>query len=193
MRAIPQPQQEQLLAIARSTSQAALAKLPQPNVSQPTITGEYGGAFVTLYVAGELRGCVGSFATTNDLASTIRDITLCSLEDKRFADHRVSFDDLPNLTIEISVLSPLSPATDSSSIIIGEHGIVVRKGKRQGCFLPKVAVERGWDPEMFLTQVCAMKADLPPKAWLEPDVEIFTFTSQVFSSPKTSDSGNARS
>ncbi len=185
MRAITQLQQQQLLAIARPTAQTAIAQLPQPDSPQSTIPGQYGGAFVTLRVAGKLRGCVGSFATTNDLAATIRDMTLSSLKDKRFADCPVLADELGQLIIEISVLSPLNRVADPGLIVIGEHGIMVRKGKKQGCFLPRVAVEQGWDMETFLTQACTMKANLPPKSWLEPDTEIFTFTSQVFSESAT--------
>jgi len=191
MHTLTQLQQAQLLAIARSTAQVAIAKLSQQTTPQPEIAGEYGGAFVTLWVADKLRGCVGSFAMTTDIMLTIRDITLSSLKDKRFADRRISIDDWHQLVIEISILSPLSRVAGPSGIVIGKHGIVVRKGKRQGCFLPKVAVERNWDAETFLTQACSLKASLTPKAWLEPDTEIFTFTAQVFSESNPCDTGDA--
>ncbi len=187
---IPQPQQQQLLAVARSTIRAAIAKSPPSTSELPKITGEYGGAFVTLWVTGELRGCVGYFATTNDLVSTVRALTISSWQDQRFAGRRVTVGELDQLVIEISLLSLLTRIDTPRSIVIGKHGIVVRKGKQQGCFLPKVAVERGWDAETFLTQACSMKANLPPQAWHEKETDIFTFTAQVFSESQAFESDN---
>lgn len=90
-------------------------------------------------------------------------------------------DELQDLEIEISVLSEpeLLASHDPEGIRPGRHGIVVRRGRRQGLLLPQVAVEHGWDAEAFLAAACR-KAGLPREAWRTPDCDLFVFQAVVF-------------
>jgi uncharacterized protein (TIGR00296 family) len=86
---------------------------------------------------------------------------------------------LPELEYEISVLSPLRRVTDIKQIKVGEHGLVMRRGDREGLLLPQVPVEQHWDRTTFLEQTC-IKANLPANAWKDEDTDIFMFTALVF-------------
>jgi len=146
----------------------------------PKFPGRFGGAFVTFYNGMRLRGCVGTFAPTEDIAETVEQVTIASLADPRFEDDRITAEELPRLDIEVSILSDLVPADDALSLTVGLHGVKVVMGKRAGCFLPKVAVERGWSAEEFLSFCCAMKAGLPSDAWRNPECEVFLFKADAF-------------
>jgi uncharacterized protein (TIGR00296 family) len=89
----------------------------------------------------------------------------------------VTKEEVADLRIEISILTPLSPIRPED-VTVGVHGLQIRKGTNRGLLLPQVAFEHGWDRQMFLSQVCR-KADLPPDAWKE-DAELSSFTAEVF-------------
>lgn len=148
--------------------------------SSPVIEGRYGGAFVTFWSGDCLRGCVGRFGTTENLVGTVKEVTRQSLTDSRFRTNPISKEELQNLRIEISVLSDLAPLEPPDSLVCGTHGILIRKGHRSGCFLPKVATERGWTAEEFLSNCCTMKAGLPADAWRHIETEVSAFTAEVF-------------
>jgi len=128
-----------------------------------------------------LRGCVGQFLATTDIAKTVETVTRASLNDARFRQDPITASELQDLTIEISILSDPVSTDDPLGLTPGLHGIIVRRGDRSGCFLPKVATERGWSAEMFLNHCCTMKAGLPADAWRGPDTEVLLFTAEVFS------------
>lgn len=176
-----QAQQRQLLGFARHTAYRALGENERTPHEKPVIEGRFGGAFVTFWKGKTLRGCVGTFVPTTDIASTVAEMTRASLEDHRFAANPISAAELANLELEVSILSDATPTDDPSSLTPGVHGIMVRRGGQSGCFLPKVASERGWSAEAFLSNCCVMKAGLPADAWRKPDTEVLLFTAQVFS------------
>jgi AmmeMemoRadiSam system protein A len=99
-------------------------------------------------------------------------------EDYRF--ERVSPEEVPGITLEISVLSPLERTTDASEVEVGRHGLYVVRGQRRGLLLPQVATDWGWDRETFLAQTC-VKAGLDEDAWRDPATTIYLFQAQVFS------------
>jgi AmmeMemoRadiSam system protein A len=101
--------------------------------------------------------------------------------DPRFTLDPITPDELDELTVEISVLSPLEPTDEPEKLNVGEHGIYIVSGRRAGCFLPEVATQMGWSPEQFLSQCCASKAGLPGDAWRHPDTTVYLFTSEKFS------------
>ena len=103
--------------------------------------------------------------------------------DARFFDNQITPDDLPNLDIEISVLSPLKKTADPLSLRLGVDGIYIKKGHLSGCFLPQVAEETGWSKEEFLSYCCSHKAGLPEDAWRDPKTEVFLFSAEVFGAP----------
>jgi AmmeMemoRadiSam system protein A len=139
------------------------------------------GAFVTLHLRGELKGCIGQILPTgNPLWEVVREMAIaaCS-EDNRFSP--VEEDDLEDLEYEISVLSEPVLIDDWRKINLGVDGVIVKKGTRSGVFLPQVAKETGWTKEELLRHLCSDKAGLLPDAYKnDPQVRIFMFTAEVF-------------
>ena len=136
------------------------------------------GAFVTLTVDGELRGCVGYPLPVKPLDETIIEMAVAAAsQDTRFEP--LAADELKKLKIEISVLGLPKPAGRPEEVQVGCHGIIVSKGFHRGLLLPQVPVEHGWDRETYLCHGC-LKAGLPPDAW-KKGAEIEVFTAQVFS------------
>lgn len=170
-----------MLQLARDTLQAKLTGQPLPDVAPfESVDVPHAGAFVTLRNRGRLRGCIGTFSPQGTLPETIRDMARAACDDPRFFADPVGLDELAELGIEISVLSPLTPTDDPLSLELGKHGIYIRRGMAGGCFLPQVATELGWDKETFLSQCCRGKAGLEPDAWKDPDTEVLLFTAEVF-------------
>jgi AmmeMemoRadiSam system protein A len=100
-----------------------------------------------------------------------------ALCDPRFAP--VVPDEVPDLEIEISVLSELSPIA-AEAIEAGKHGVLVVRDSRRALLLPQVAEERRWSADRFLSETC-LKAGLTSQAWREPETRLFGFTVEVFS------------
>ena len=136
------------------------------------------GVFVTIKERGRLRGCLGTLACLDGLD---REVARCARdaasEDPRFP--AVSPDEIPELSLEISVLGPLEEIeARPGAFTIGVHGLVVEQGVQRGLLLPQVATEWGWDAEQFLRQTC-VKAGLPPDAWRN-GARVFRFAAEVF-------------
>lgn len=135
------------------------------------------GAFVTLTVNGELRGCIGYPLPVKPLDETIIEMAVAAAtQDSRFDPLAPA--ELERLKIEISVLGLPEPA-DPGQVEVGRHGIIVSKGYHKGLLLPQVPGEYGWDRETFLSHGC-LKAGLPPDEW-KKGAAIEVFTAQVFS------------
>ncbi len=138
---------------------------------------ELRGAFVTLKRKGQLRGCIGYIEAVKPLWQTIVDCTGSSARnDYRFPP--VEPEELPEIHIEISVLTPRETIDDVSAIEVGRHGILLTKGVCRGLLLPQVAVEYGWDREQFLRHTCR-KAGLPEDSW-KKGARIEIFSADVF-------------
>jgi AmmeMemoRadiSam system protein A len=148
------------------------APAPDTALSQPA------GCFVSLHElrSHRLRGCVGRLEATAALWETLRAVAGNVLQDPRFADHRVTPRELPELEIEISVLSPLRPAPGPLDFDPATDGLYLTCGQRAGCFLPQVARETGWGREHLLDRLCAEKMGLPPGTWRDPRSKLFLFT-----------------
>jgi AmmeMemoRadiSam system protein A len=179
--------QETLLLIARTTLEQHL-KGETPIVSPP----EYvelqvpdHGVFVSLHRKEQLRGCLGCFSAPGPLWQTVMEFSMASASDSRFVYDPVTFGELCQLQIEISVLSPLRRIKDYKEAILGEHGIVVEKGAMRGVFLPQVATETGWTLEEFWSQCCSLKTGLGPDAYKDSSVVLSIFDAQVFSEKPT--------
>lgn len=177
----PHEVQRRLLRSARAVVCEALGVEPAPSDAAPPLAGSCHGLFVTLTVAGKLRGCIGTFAPTDDVEDMVRNMAQSALRDPRFQHCPVTMTDLPRLTIEISILSGPQPAADPLALVPGVHGIIIRRGTRSGCFLPRVPVDRGWTMEEALSQCCSMKAGLPANAWKTGEAEVWRFTAIAFS------------
>ncbi|MBU4134682.1 AmmeMemoRadiSam system protein B [bacterium] len=169
-----------LLKIARKTVTDFVKRgaAPEFNIESDRLK-EVQGAFVTLKTGDKLRGCIGNIVGTKPLWQIVRDMAVeASSRDPRFPP--VTKDELVNIKIEISVLTPLQKVTPDD-IVIGRDGVIVRKGLRQGVYLPQVADETGWSKEEFMNSLCKHKAGLSEEAWKEDDTDIFTFQADVFS------------
>lgn len=173
-------EKEKLLKIARRTLETYLATKNKPDFRiEDEILKEKRGTFVTLHKNDKLRGCIGNMVGQKALWETVRDMVIESaLNDSRFSP--VTKEELNQIDIEISVLTPLERVDDVEKIIMGKHGVIIKKGFRQGVFLPQVADETGWSREEFLSALCSHKAGLPADAWKDKDVEIYIFSAQVF-------------
>lgn len=137
------------------------------------------GAFVTIHKGGRLRGCIGYVDPLKPLYQTVRECALAAaLHDPRFDP--VTADELPELRVEISVLSPLQDIS-IDQLEIGRHGLLVSQGFQRGLLLPQVAVEWEWDRDRFLEEAC-LKAGLPPGAWRQ-GARIQAFTARIFGEP----------
>lgn len=136
------------------------------------------GAFVTLHVDGELRGCVGYPVPVKPLDETIIEMAVAAAtQDARFEPLAAA--EMPRLKIEVSVLGLPEPVADPGRVEVGRHGIIVSKGKYRGLLLPQVPIEQRWDRETYLAHGC-LKAGLPPEEW-KKGAKIEVFTAQVFS------------
>jgi AmmeMemoRadiSam system protein A len=141
------------------------------------------GAFVSLHIDGNLRGCIGYITAHKPLIETVREMA-CSaaFQDPRFSP--LEADEMPETEIEISVLSPFQKISAVTDIEVGVHGILVRQGPQSGLLLPQVASEYGWNRDEFLSHTCR-KAGLPPNAWRKSGLEIEVFSAIVFSEKET--------
>lgn len=144
------------------------------------VARELRGVFVSLHErAGDLRGCIGHLAGDRPLGEVIRQVAVsASRSDPRFPP--VTREELPDLHIEISVLSELTRRESAylSGLVIGRDGVLVRRGPAQAVLLPQVATEQGFGPEAFLNAVCH-KAGLAPESWRDSATEVYTFTADV--------------
>jgi AmmeMemoRadiSam system protein A len=145
---------------------------------ESSILKENRGAFVTLQKKGQLRGCIGYIEGHGPLYRTIEEMAeAAAFRDPRFTP--VKENELPDLEIEISVLTPLRKIQDVNEIQVGKHGIYIKKDWYSGLLLPQVATEYGWDRQTFLEHTC-QKAGLPSNAWKDKGTEIYIFSADIF-------------
>lgn len=139
------------------------------------------GVFITLHVAGKLRGCIGVIQPKEPLGESIsRCAFSAAVEDPRFPP--IQPEELSKLEIEISLLSPLV-TIQPNQIEIGRHGLLVEQGFRRGLLLPQVAVEHHLEREEFLAETCH-KAGLPVDSWKKADTRIYGFTCEIVAEEK---------
>ena len=171
-------QRRLLLRIAHLAIEAVLENriMPDAPPDSPQLA-EPRGVFTTLYLHRELRGCVGYASPVVPLYRAVAETArAAAFEDSRFAP--VTSDQVANLEVSLSVLSPLFPIRPEA-VEIGRHGLVISSGVRRGLLLPQVPVEHGWDRVTFLEQT-SRKAGLPLDAW-RGNAKIEAFVAEVFS------------
>jgi len=138
-------------------------------------------AFVTLRKNGRLRGCIGEIFPQRPLyRSVMQNAVHAAFNDHRFPPVRAS--ELPELEIKISALTPPAPIASVKEIVIGKHGVVLKKDGHQAVFLPQVAPEQGWDRDQMLSHL-ALKAGLTRDAWKE-GATFTVFEAHVFGENK---------
>lgn len=139
------------------------------------------GGFVTLKENGELRGCIGEIVPRREVWKVVTEQALnAAFEDPRFEPLRPA--ELDNVEIEISLLTPPEPISSWKKIIIGKHGVVLRKNGYSAVFLPQVAPEQGWGIEETLSNL-SLKAGLPADAW-KTGADFLVFEAQVINEKK---------
>jgi AmmeMemoRadiSam system protein A len=172
-------QKQTLLELARAAVRARVTGAAAPDPPLVPLP-DASGAFVTVRMHRELRGCLGTLECQVGLLAS--EVARCAADaasqDPRFAP--VSPAELPAIAIEVSVLGPLEHVEPSrpDTILVGRHGLVVEQGRRRGLLLPQVATEWDWTAEQFLQQTC-VKAGLPRDAW-KRGAQVFRFEADVF-------------
>jgi AmmeMemoRadiSam system protein B/AmmeMemoRadiSam system protein A len=179
-------ERERLLDLARRTLAYVFEheSYPTPEQLGIEITAPMrvpGGAFVTLHKGGRMCGCRGQIYPSTPLYRTVMIQTVQSaLYDRRFRPTRA--DELPALHLTISVLTQPRPVASAKEIVLGKHGIILRKGQRSALYLPQVAPEQGWNLEQTLSSL-SRKAGLPDDAWKD-GTSFSVFEAEVFGEPE---------
>jgi AmmeMemoRadiSam system protein A len=174
--------QKLLFRVARESIMAHLKgeKSVLPQVTSP-ILNKPSGVFVTLQRHGSLRGCIGYLEACKPLLASVQEMAVAAaFGDPRFPPLRE--DEVADLDIEISVLSPMHQIKNIDEIQVGRDGIYLERGGCRGLLLPQVATEYGWDRLTFLKQTCT-KACLPQNAWEDPATRIFIFSAKILHEP----------
>lgn len=168
-------EKKQLLLIARETirdylKNSSIQKLDEKNLLKGTLRPS--GAFVTLKKHGELRGCIGNFSAEKPLYQTVQEMAMeAAFHDYRF--NPLTKDELDKIELEISVLTPMRKIKSVDEIVLGKHGIYIKKGMYGGTFLPQVATETGWTKEQFLGHCAQDKAGLNWDDWKTADIYVY--------------------
>ena len=135
------------------------------------------GAFVSLHKHGRLRGCIGHFGEDYPLYEIVAEMArAAAFEDPRFTP--VRREELDDIDIEISVLTPMRRIQSLDEFELHRHGIYIRKGYRSGTFLPQVADEVNWTKEEFVAHCSQDKAGLGWDGWR--DAELYVYEAIVF-------------
>jgi uncharacterized protein len=171
-------QKQELLALARKSISSKFSKeaILYPDDEAFQIQR---GVFITLHKRGELRGCIGYIKGFKDLVPSIIEMSkAAAFEDPRFPN--VKIDELPSITIEISVLSEMELVNDTNEIMIGRDGLFLTHPFGSGLLLPQVPVEWHWDIPTFLDQIC-YKAGLVAGSWKDERAKLYRFSAEIFS------------
>jgi AmmeMemoRadiSam system protein A/AmmeMemoRadiSam system protein B len=179
---LSEQEQAELLRIARETATAYLKGEKPPGVDVDKLPAGLkadGACFVTLKNHGDLRGCIGNMTATGPLYEAVISNAMAASKDYRFAANPVTAEEMKDIDVEISYLTPLERVSNTDDIVVGQHGLLITLGRNRGVLLPQVAYERGWTREGFLQHTC-LKAGLPTDAWKRPEAEIYCFEAEVF-------------
>jgi AmmeMemoRadiSam system protein A len=169
-------ERKQLLALAHEAILSAAEKREVSPVPTSPRFASPRGAFTTLYLRKNLRGCVGYAYPVAPLHRTIIETARgAAFEDPRFP--ALMLDEIRQIEVALSILSPVEAARPEE-VIIGKHGLLISHHGRRGLLLPQVPLEHEWDRTVFLEQTCG-KAGLPPDAW-KSGATIEVFTAEIF-------------
>lgn len=169
-------------AAAAAVDEAESSAAPPPDLGWDPLADatlhQPAGCFVTLHTlhGRRLRGCVGRLDAAKPLLEAVFATSLSALEDPRFRYSPVYLEELPELELEISVISPLRPVEHPLAFELQSEGIYLTIGQRSGCFLPQVARETGWTREQLLERLCTEKMGLPCSAWQNAEAQLSVFS-----------------
>ena len=177
-------EKNRLFTIARNSIRTMLYENKKIGIDEKIISENLKkqmGAFVTLKIDGALRGCIGRFISSDPLYVVVQASALSSaFEDPRFSP--LTKKEFEKTDIEITVLGPLKKINNIKEIVLGKHGIYIKKDFRSGTMLPQVATENGWTVEQFLGYTSRDKAGLGWDGW--KDAEIFIYEGVVLEENK---------
>jgi AmmeMemoRadiSam system protein B/AmmeMemoRadiSam system protein A len=173
----------ELLKMARACAEAAVKKESIPSFETDSrMLQRIGAAFVTLKRAGQLRGCIGTILANEPLYKCIqRRAVDAAIHDSRFVFNPIKPEELKNIEIEISVLTPPEPAKSPDEIKVGRDGVLLTIGRNRGVFLPQVPVEQGWDRDTYLSRLCGKAGVRDPNCFRHPNAKLEKFQAIVFS------------
>lgn len=184
--ALETPHRQILLATARASLAHGVEHgraLPVKAADYPPVLQAPGATFVTLRIADELRGCIGSCEAVRPLIEDVsHNAYAAGFMDPRFP--RLAQHELAGLHIDISMLSPLEPLKCASAdellrrVRPGVDGLLLEEGRHRGTLLPAVW-EALPDPEVFLRHL-RLKAGLPAKYW-SPGLRVYRYTAESIS------------
>ncbi len=175
---LPPSDRRTLLVLARSTITRYLESGTLP-LGRPLSAGveRSQGAFVTLRKKGDLRGCIGQMTPSGPLRRVVGAMAFAAaFEDPRFP--KVRANEMKDIEIEISVLTPFREVASPSAIVPGRDGVLLQKGRSSAVFLPQVATEEGWGREELLDNLC-VKAGLSRGCW-QSGARLSTFQAEIF-------------
>lgn len=173
-----------LLNTARKSIESLFTEetLQEPDYETYPVLKSKAGAFVTLTINSQLRGCIGYIISSDPLYETVCNAAIQAAQhDPRF--YPLSKEELPKIRIEISVLSEPFPLNSYDDIELGKHGLILEEDGRRGLLLPQVPVEHNMNREEYLSALC-QKAGFPPEKWKEKNLTLSAFTATVFSEDK---------
>lgn len=168
-------EKKKLFSIVKNTLEAKLFEHKDYVVDESTVSESLKapmGAFVTLKIDGSLRGCIGRFISSDPLFNVVRESALSSaFDDPRFSP--LTKEEYKKTNIEITVIGPLKKIKNINEIVLGKHGIYIKKGNKAGTMLPQVAIENGWTVEEFLGYTAREKAGIGWDGWKDADIFIY--------------------
>lgn len=174
---------EEALTLARTTLQNYYDNNQQnytpvnPDLNYPI------GAFVTLTKNGNLRGCIGQFEPQDPLYEVLQSVALSSAtKDTRFTP--VTKDELKDIDIEISTMSPQRSIKDWRDIELGRQGVRIVLNGRSGTLLPQVATDNNMDLTTFLETICGQKMGLVKNCYQDPQTAIYVYETDIFAEGK---------
>jgi AmmeMemoRadiSam system protein A len=186
-------EREALIETARLALATAAAGAPElalraafegagPNAAEPDALAEReGGAFVTLWEGGELRGCIGTLDASAPLRRSVALAAVgAALHDPRFRP--VTEFELPAIELEVSVLGEFRVLDDPLEFRLSVDGLFITRGFARGLLLPDVATTHGFDHLEMLEATCR-KASLEPDAWRLPGTTVAGFQTARISGP----------
>ncbi|WP_321997476.1 AmmeMemoRadiSam system protein B [Draconibacterium orientale] len=171
---ISRSEKQEILQLARNSIARFLGediKEKRPDKSNDSILDQKAGAFISIYINNELRGCIGGFAGKKTLREMIKRFAVSATNDQRFDPIEPS--DLQNMTLEVSVLTPLKKIKSIDEFELGKHGIYIKSGLNSGTFLPQVVEKTGWSKEEFLGRCAKNKAGIGWDGW--KTAELYTY------------------
>ncbi|TAL65542.1 MAG: AmmeMemoRadiSam system protein A, partial [Bacteroidetes bacterium] len=177
-------EKELLFKIAKSSIWSILSENMRISLDEKEMPAKFKipmGAFVTIKIDGSLRGCIGRFISSDPLYKVVQASAQSSaFEDPRFSP--LTKEEFEKTSFEITILGPLKKINNINEIVLGKHGIYIKKDFRSGTMLPQVATENGWTVEEFLGYTSREKAGLGWDGWR--DAEIFIYEGVVLEDNK---------